>query len=231
MRMPQFNSNTLNIFTDASITTMDSGEYVGCSGAVAYTGNLGYMYIVDQCYQINRHSTNNNSEMIAVIKGIELALKYRARGEFTHFNLFSDSKICIYGLREWIEKWVQQSPGDVLIGSQNKPVMNQAEILTAVHLILDNNLDIKLYHQKGHMDDTKLVCSLQTFKKSNNIDNFVSNDFISQINRSNDYVDTRSRGLLNDIDYNDPDIKPVQLVQYKYDPNMDIQAYLSLVRA
>lgn len=228
MKLPTFDDRTLNIFTDASITTLATGEYVSCSGAIAVTGRLVITKIIDEVFQINRNSTNNNGEIIAIIKGVELALKYRFC--FDQINLFSDSKICIYGLREWIEKWVMNSRGGTLIGSQNLPVSNQDMIITVVDLILNNNIPIALYHQKGHADmDSKLVKSIMTFKTSNMIDQFITTDYMRVLNQYNNYVDKKSRAVLLDNTYN-PIVTPQNLVQYVYDPNMDIAKYLSLVR-
>ena len=227
MKMPEFNSKVLNIFTDASITKIDSGEYISCSGAVAYTGTLDNLTIIDEVFQVNWDSTNNNGEITAILKGIELALTYR--DQFESINLFSDSKICIYGLREWIKSWVQKSKGNVLIGSQNLPVANQEVIIKCINLILDNNLDIKLYHQKGHATDRNLPVAVQTFKSSNNIGNYVTNEFIRVINSNNNYVDTKSRDVLNETYMYVPHEKPIDLVSRMYDPNVDIDRYLALV--
>ena len=119
MKLPQLDSNNLFIFTDASVTKYGrhEEEYISCSGAVAcvWTGNC--YQIIDQSFVINRCSTNNNGEIKAIYYGLLLALKYK--NNFRTINLFSDSKISIYGLREWIEDWVQRSRGDQLLGSTN----------------------------------------------------------------------------------------------------------------
>lgn len=235
MLIPQFNFSTLNIFTDASIEQLPTGEYVSCSGAVAYTGTFEDTRIVEEVFQINRDSTNNNGEIIAIKKGIELAIKHKK--EFDNFNLFSDSKICVYGLREWLRNWVRASKGNILIGSQNTPVMNQNEIITCINLILSNNLPIRLYHQKGHAKDKNLSVSLQTFKTSNFIEEkYIANQLLTLINSCNDYVDVTSRNTLienisqkRDI-YSKPISKPTQLIEYIYDPKMDLDYYMSLVK-
>jgi ribonuclease HI len=227
MKMPEFNAKTLNIFTDASIVQTDTGIYVSCSGAAAYTGPLENISMVDEVFQINWDSTNNNGEITAVYKGLELALKWR--NQFEAVNLFSDSKLCIYTLREWIANWVQRSKGSLLIGSTNQPVANQDMIVQCVNTILNNNLQIGLYHQKGHASDRILSKSVQTFKNTNNINSFVSNEFMHVINGNNNYVDQKSREYLRANYQTAPHEKHIDIVSRIYDPNMDIDKYLTLV--
>ena len=161
MKLPQLDSNNLFIFTDASVTKYGrhEEEYISCSGAVAcvWTGNC--YQIIDQSFVINRCSTNNNGEIKAIYYGLLLALKYK--NNFRTINLLSDSKISIYGLREWIEGWVQNSKGDQLLGSTNEPVSSQQEILACIYTIMTNDLHVKLYHQKGHC--TRRVMSVAFF--------------------------------------------------------------------
>ena len=94
-----FNDRTLNIFTDASIVKIEN-ETIGCAGNNIVANNT----IIDQPRLIYRNSTNNNSEIAAIHMAVVNALNYRH--QFETINIFSDSKICIYGLREWIFNWI-----------------------------------------------------------------------------------------------------------------------------
>lgn len=231
MILPMFNDKTLNIFTDASISQIGD-EYIGCSGAVACTGYFNNITIVDETFKINRDSTNNNSEIKAIYLGILLAKKFK--NQFKTINLFSDSKISIYGLREWISNWVESSTGDHLIGSTNKPVSNQSEILSCIYEILDNDININLYHQKGHCEtDAHIQQALITFKSSNNISRYVTFEYIANISQWNCYVDNKSRSILyNFLQSNSSRIeqqhKPINLVSYSY-TRFNLDHYLSLV--
>lgn len=232
MKLPELNSNTLFIFTDASVTKYGrhQEEYISCSGAVAcvWTGNT--YQIIDQNFVINRCSTNNNGEIKAIYYGLLLALKYK--NCFNEIDLFSDSKISIYGLREWIESWVEKSKGDQLLGSSNLPVSNQQEILACIYTIMTNNLHVNLYHQKGHCTQRVMSTALKTFKSTNFIDEFISNTFMYFISDMNDYVDKTSRNTLNEYisGLSGPAMqKPDELAQFKYNP-FNVQAYLEMVK-
>ena len=128
MKLPQLDSKSLFIFTDASVTKYGvcKEEYVSCSGAVACIWEENTYEIIDQTFMVNRISTSNNGEIKAIYYGLLLALKYKK--DYENIYLFSDSKISIYGLREWIEGWVQNSKGDQLLGSTNEPVSSTTNI-------------------------------------------------------------------------------------------------------
>lgn len=144
-----FNPDTLNIFTDASIKKI-SDETLGCPGAVCViTYQNGSNDVLDMSYYVERYATNNSSEIKAISLGIAKALQYRHR--FKNINLFSDSRICIQGLREWIFNWVNCINNNVMCNSSGEPVANQNTFASIVHTILSNNLRINFYHQKGHV--------------------------------------------------------------------------------
>lgn len=147
-----FNPDTLNIFTDASIKKIDN-ETLGCPGAVCVithnNGHNEYNDILDMAYYIERYATNNSSEIKAISLGITKALQYRHR--FKTINLFSDSRICIQGLREWIFNWVNCINNNMMCNSSGEPVANQNTFASIVHTILANDLKINFYHQKGHV--------------------------------------------------------------------------------
>ena len=128
------NSNTLNIFTDASIKQVGQ-ETVGCAGAFCVAGKD--RTIINQTNRILRYATNNSSEITAVKLGIDLAIDYR--NDFDTINLFSDSKICIYGLREWIFNWIDNMSNGVLYNSSNTEVANQEMFKKIINLITHYN--------------------------------------------------------------------------------------------
>ena len=91
-----FTSDSLNIFTDASIKTLRNGERIGCAGAVLVFGELKDNNIIEK-YDIIRNTTNNNSEIKAVRLGVQQAIRNSL--PYTKIRLFSDSQISIYGIR------------------------------------------------------------------------------------------------------------------------------------
>lgn len=215
-----FNDNTVNIFTDASIKKFGE-ETVGCAGAYIVTGldpNFGR-----QVKHIIRNSTNNNSEITAIWIGVNEAIKLRQAGFKGNINLFSDSKICIFGLREWIFKWVRKSPGDQLIGSQGDPVLNQDVILQIVYTIMENNLNINLFHQNGHVL-YNLPHHIEKAKKTFIQSNFpgliddVEDQLIYNISVANDIVDTFTRDELEVFYPANSLYGAEKLVEVFYDP-------------
>lgn len=231
MKLPELNERNLYIFTDASVQKYGrfDEEYISCSGAVAVVWTNNSYKIIDQTFNVNRCSTNNNGEIKAIYDGLLLALKYR--DQFETINLFSDSKISIYGLREWIKGWVLHSPGNELLGSTMSPVSNQQEILACVYMIMTNNLHVNLYHQKGHCNQRIMSTALNTFKSSNHIAEFVNDTFMYFICDMNDYVDTGSRDTL--MRYCDsltgPAMTgPIPMVKFVYN-KFNVDKYLELV--
>lgn len=196
-----FNNHTLNIFTDASIRRMNDGEVIGCPGALLFKGRIQGELKPDKVKtKIIRNSTSNNAEINAVKLGVELALEFRDN-DTRGINLMSDSKLCIYGLREWIFNWVNQSPGDVLIGSTGQEVSNQNEILQIIYMILNNDLNINFYHQNGHININnmnQLQKAKDTFINSNFIQQDVNLDVIRTISSANNIVDELTRNILKD---------------------------------
>ena len=90
--------DVLNIFCDAS-TLKHKGIDYSCHGAVAVLGDR----IIDSDYIINKNSTSCNGEARAVCAGIHLALKYYK--DIPVINIFSDSQITIFGIRDRFDKW------------------------------------------------------------------------------------------------------------------------------
>lgn len=232
MLLPELNNKQLYIFTDASVQKygQHGEEYISCSGAIACVWSGDGYKIIDQNFVVNRCSTNNNGEIKAIYYGIIMALKYK--GQFEAINLFSDSKISIYGLREWIKSWVDHSKGNELLGSTMLPVSNQQEILACIYMIMSNNLHVNLYHQKGHCNQKIMSVALTTFKNSNHIQEFISDKFMYFICDMNDYVDRTSRDVLKNYcsSLTGPSIaqQPTDMVQFIYNP-FNVDKYLELV--
>ena len=220
-----FNDRTLNIFTDASIIKTDTNETIGCAGNNIIVNNT----ILEQPTQIIRNSTNNNSEITAIYMAVVNALKYRDK--FDIINIFSDSKICVFGLREWIYNWIKISPGDVLISSQEKPVANQEIILRIIYFILNHNLRINLYHVKGHVNynsPDQLFTAKEIFMSSNHIKHDIDIELIRNICIANDQVDNFTREQLNNCIFDEVPVKR-SFIGVKYTP-FDSKRYANLLR-
>jgi len=223
-----FNYNTLNIFTDASIKKMPDGETIGCAGANVISGPNPIVGIIEQDTRIIRGSTSNNSEIQAIKLGIQKALMYR--NQYNVINLISDSKLCIYGLREWIFNWVRDSVNkNYLISSTNQAVANQEVILEIIYMILDNNLRINFYHQNGHVNiynQTNLIEVKNTFISSNFLSNDVDLELIKNISIANDDIDKLTRFILKNSHF--PKIYPKNMMSFFYAP-FETEKYANLI--
>lgn len=189
-----FNDRTLNIFSDASMTKFEN-ETIGCYGIIAITTNIILMrhtFPSDTLYHLGiaRYSTNNDSELRGILKGIFFALQYR--NDFETINLFSDSMISIKGLKEWINNWIQNTRNGIMYSTSGE-VMNQELIKDIVFTILNNNLNINLFHQKGHVNSRNIELAKQTFIKTNSLNCDVDIKLIEYISNCNDIIDHCTR--------------------------------------
>lgn len=185
------NNYTLNIFVDASIRRINKYRSAGCFGAVAYIGNTK----VDEDYRICTKSTNNDSEIKAIRSGVGLAIKWR--NQVRVINLFSDSQVSIFGLRDRIYSWKIEN--NKLTGSGDSVIKNQAIYIEIMNMIVNNNLIINFYHQKGHVNPDSypsLETAVHTFISSNFVREKVDIEFIRFISFKNNEVDKTSRSYL-----------------------------------
>jgi hypothetical protein len=196
-----FTDDALNIFTDASITTTASGETIGSAGALLVFGSIKEQIRTEEYFQIIRNTTNNDSEAKAIRLGVYQALRYR--NNFKTIRLFSDSQINILGLKEWIFNWKVNPDNGLYYGSSGE-VKNQNVLLEIVDTIVRNNLNIRLFHQKGHVKKSKssLLNATHVFAASNGIRCNITYEFIKIISRFNNRVDEFTRDQFNNIDIN-----------------------------
>lgn len=187
-----FKPGNLNIFTDASIKKLPDGETLGCPGALCiYTLNNGMPEILDLTCYIERYATNNSSEIKAISLGVAKALQYR--NYFQRINIFSDSRICIQGIREWIFNWVNCINNGLMCSSSGEPVANQNTFASIVNTIVCNNLNINFYHQKGHVkisNNKAIENAVKVFKDVNKLD--VSFELMKELSNFNDIIDVRT---------------------------------------
>lgn len=223
-----FNSNTINIFTDASIKKVkEFKEEIGCPGyIITYKKNNDIIKIIESDCNIIRQSTNNESEITAIYMGIMAALKYKDK--IKHINLFSDSKICIYGLTQWIYKWYNNQQNGRFISSNGGYVKNQDIIINIINTICNNNLSINLYHQKGHVnikDRYSVENAIKVFHESNNIK--TSYSLMHILSKYNDYIDVLTGNVLERNIYEKFDRGNSAI---EFIPNFNIKKYSTLIR-
>ena len=199
----------LNIFCDASIKTFPNGITIGCPGAIGYVKNKPTVWR----YVILPATTNNNSEITAIRMALELAND--SKNFYKTVNIFSDSKICVYGLKYWFEGWFANiDENGVLYSTSGVPVANQEIIKSIIRFIVDTKLDINLYHQKGHVLGTQLSLdnAKRVFEESNRLT--LTLDQLKYISAGNTFIDESTKHYLSVIEssagYETPLVQPFE---------------------
>lgn len=191
-----YSPKTLNIFCDASIMKMPDGETISCPGAIAVvTDEHGFQSPIEDKFECLRFSTNNRGELTAILLALQLANKYK--NDFYTINIFSDSKISVCGLRDWIFGWVKHAtPDGNMISSSGEPVMNQDIIKQIVTYVVANNIKFNLYHCKGHVNESGgPMKAIKVFNTSNRLD--VTNmNMIKLMAQFNDKIDVMTGQVL-----------------------------------
>lgn len=150
----------INIFCDASI---DINRKVACGGCfISMQTEYGEFIELGNKMMIQENATNNSSEIMAIWIGVVEAYKLRKQYPNAVFRLFSDSKISLYGLRDWMKNWIKNIDSDGnLISSQGTIVANQQCFIEIYTTIVQNDLKIELYHQRGHVGGVGSKMSLK----------------------------------------------------------------------
>lgn len=193
MKNLNYYNDIINIFTDASIRKYNDIIY-SCAGAIL-KNNGDFIF----SSKLLSNSTNNRGELEGILLGINLCKDYNIKTDTNNeFNLFSDSLVSIKTLTEWVKQWKYKN--GILYGSSGE-IKNQDKIFLIMYTILENNLNINLYHQKGHIKNNKgsFKKALEVFNRSNN--KFIKNmKFIKEITFFNNRVDNMTRQYLTEDD-------------------------------
>lgn len=192
--------NDINCFTDASVIN-DNGVYT-CSAGYAIVSNG---VIIESNNRILYDATNSYGELFAIYMGIKALSKYRYERKI--MNVFSDSRISIMGLREWIFKWVMNfnnSTGSKgLISYSGKEIANQELYTTIVDTIISNGLPIGLYHILGHINPKYplKVHKARTYFNKSNGQVSIDDNIAYNLCYYNNYIDMMTRERLKDVYY------------------------------
>lgn len=189
--------NIYDLYVDASINL---DKKVGCAGMALVDRKRDQM--LDSRYIVKENATNNMSEIIAIWMAIYRAIEllYTENLPF-HVNIFSDSQISLFGMREWIPTWIKKRQGDIIYNTAG-PVYNQEWFLDSYHAILSSGLKLKFWHQKGHVDPNNprsIFISDKTFRTSNVNSMHMIGTTPQILAKYNNYVDNTSRDILNAI--------------------------------
>lgn len=189
-----------DLFCDASI---DLEEHVACAGCtVTRNGYEATSYGI-----IQKEATNNSAEILAIWLGVRLAIGIRnsimqsKEIQRVKFRLFSDSKISLFGVKTWIFSWIRRQKEDgTLINSTEQPVVNQEYFADIYKSIVDNELHIEFYHQRGHVcifDSSKLEKAAKDFRNANHVPLHRLGLDITHISKYNDIVDNVTRDVVH----------------------------------
>lgn len=206
------NKDVLNIFCDASVRPGGNKTYDACAGSVA----INESKILAEDFRIISKGTSVKGEINAVKQGIFLAYYVYAKNKykFKTINLFSDSQLSIYGIRDRILNW--DCKDGKLYGYSKDPIMYFEDFLEMINFIVDKDFKINFYHQKGHvnMSNTGSVqYATKTFEASNCMRRQIPYDFVRYISSWNDYVDKKSRSILYKFDVvQNKVIQPIRFV-------------------
>jgi ribonuclease HI len=203
------NSDTLNLFSDASMRNYSKSNNLlaGCYGSVAVAGDR----IIDEDIRCTSITTVPAAELRGLRLSLGLALTYRSL--FKVINIFSDSQLVIFGLRDYIYKWRwNENKQQYYTASSNTPVKNQELYIECFKMLqeLSKTNIVNLFHQPGHIDssfrDIKKAANM--FKEYNGVSGLVSYDLIRYISIYNNYIDNKTRSHIRitnvfDNDYHD----------------------------
>lgn len=201
------NKDTLNVFSDASMRARVKSKNIldACYGSVAVNMDT----IIDEMFRISSESTVPAAEIRGLRCSLRLALKYRYN--YRIINIFSDSQIALFGIRDYIYGWTYNDKN--LYNKSSKVVKNQ-ELFVECFMLLNElrttNI-VNLYHQPGHVENglDSLKASIEVFKRSNKIQGMVDYSVARYIALYNNYVDNKSRSFIKGINiyenyYQDP---------------------------
>lgn len=190
------NPDTLNVFSDASMRARSKNVLDTCYGSVAVNKDT----IIDEKFRLSSESTVPAAEIRGIRCSLSLALQYRDK--YKVINIFSDSQVALFSLRDYVYGWKYKSDGHIYNKSA-KMVKNEELFVECFQLLqeLRKTNIVNLYHQPGHIENglENLRYGISVFKKSNGILGTVDYNTIRYISLYNNYVDSKSRSFIRGI--------------------------------
>ena len=203
-----FNNNTLNVFTDASISKFN-GVWVGAPGAHVYKGDKFFAKKIKCIYDF----TVNESELEGIYIGLQLAMNIASldSGNPYKINIISDSMISIKGLTEWVFQWYKTCKNGIWFNYNGEPVTNQYLYMQIIDTIIKYKPRIHFYHVRGHFDNcvtstginmdkiSKLEEFKNSFSKANGFVNSttIDNETARFLIIANNAIDEETRQSIN----------------------------------
>lgn len=221
----------VNLFCDASIDTNLKIACGGCHIMIQNQGQITHSY--DKLY-IQHNATNNSAEILAIWAGVVEAIKIRDTNPNHQivFRLFSDSKISLYGCRDWMKNWIRNSHGeDELVSSSGTPVANQQTFIDIYNMIIAHQLKIEFYHQRGHVGETVRIQDARVyFIKTNKVSPENLGLDIHIISECNTMIDNATRNAMREYIKNNNTSITYGAQVYLPDPFIHVARYDELAR-
>jgi ribonuclease HI len=173
-----YNTNTLNIFCDASVKPKIE---LSCYGAVALCQDVP----VDIELRFSSKSNSTIGEAKAFREATRLVNRYK--NQFQYINIFSDSLETVKAIRY----------KSFIISNKYKQIQSiLLESISNLDASLENRLSI--YHQRGHIDNSmeSILTAGYDFLKFNNMIGTIDMNLIRYISMYNSYIDQATRGQL-----------------------------------
>ena len=186
----------INCFSDASLVTLPNGKNAVAAGYIIVYNRE----IIDQRVKIIADATSNYGEALAMYMGIDSLVRFSHYG--IPLNIFSDSKLSVFGVKKWIFGWMDrvQTYTRKLINSSGDPVANQDLFIAIVWTIVSAGAFIKIWHQRGHQNMTSIkdMKTFRTsFRKENGLD--VPEDIARELIYYNQIIDNLTRDTLKTV--------------------------------
>ena len=220
----------INCFSDASLVTLPNGKNVIAAGYIIVYNRE----IIDQRVKIIADATSNYGEALAVYMGVDSLVRFSQYG--VPLNLFSDSKLTVFGIKKWIFGWMDrvQTYTRKLINSSGDPVANQDLFIAIVWTIVSASVCMRIWHQRGHQNMTSIK-DMKTFKtsfyKENGLE--IPEDIARELIYYNQIIDNLTRNTLkaviNDPNFREQDYQKPKIVFRPIIGPDSLRAYKSLI--
>lgn len=205
------NKNSLNLFSDASMRRVTYKNHATCYGSVAVFGDN----IIDEMFRMNSECTVPAAEIRGIRCSLILALKHRH--EFKIINIFSDSQIALFSLRDYMYNWkFNKATERYVLAANGKEAKNQEILIECLNMLneLRRTNIVNLFHQNGHVENgmASIKEALKCFKISNGIKGIIGYDVIRYISLYNNYVDNKSRSFIRTTNIYDNNYRDAMVV-------------------
>ena len=230
-----FYKNAVNVFTDASLATIEHNGSQMKVVCPAYVTTMGGG-VLEYGSRVFSKTTNSYGEIFAILLGLQSLLRFADSDLF--LNIYSDSEISVKGLTIWLLDWYQKGKDKFILSAKSGgPVRNQEVFLEIVRLIVKHNVHVSFYNVLGHTNKNSVKDMFKFshyFYKSNNLYHMsMPTEILQEMAGFNDMVDNMSRDTLYKVIKTEDPLKykkknPTSI--YWFPKDDDINKYYQLIK-